>query len=175
MTCDNWHDTFFSEVSFCVFHLFCFVRCYSLPVPHPIPRSLSSFLIVLHWGFFPRVFNTVLEVKHAVLFQQLLLNLNSHMNLKGHLCLGSDSSLYEPSVLFTSSFCTAFLSDDFPMSHNLFTLLFMCTTLLFPLLVTASGHCRNWYFQVGQQRPFTFLAALAALWSLPLPVQWRNY
>lgn len=88
MTCGNWRDTFFSEVSFCVFHLFCFVRCYSLPVPHPIPRSLSSFLIVLHCWFFPWVFNTVLEVKHAVLFQQFLLNLNSHMNLKGHCVLG---------------------------------------------------------------------------------------
>lgn len=123
-------------VSFCVFHLVCFL----CTAPHSCLPSYTCFLSLFFvLRIFPLSFplNTVLEIIHSILFWQLLLNFISHVQLKRTFCV-SCLGLIIFGCLQSYSCCHIFIAslyNSFLRFHLLFTPLSICPALCF------SPHC----------------------------------
>ena len=154
-------------VSFCVFHLVCFLCTAPYSRLPPYTCFLSLFFAL---RIFPLSFplNTVLEIIHSTLFWQFLLNFKSHVQLQRPFCCVSGLGLILFGCLQSYSCCHFFNSLSLQLfsevSPTLYSLVYLPRSLLLPtlLLITAWLRCRAWDFQVAK-RLFTFHAALATL------------
>lgn len=124
-------------VSFCVFHLVCFL----CTAPHSRLPPYTCFLsLFFALRIFPLSFplNTVLEIIHSILFWQFLLNFISHVQLKRtFFCLKFGFNYFwVPSVLFMLSFFYSFSLQLFSeVSPTFYSQVYLPCSLLLPTLL----------------------------------------